>query len=253
MDYFRGAAQSSYSFVNNQVHQRLVQLCIFAAILFWFLGSYDLIGDVQKLLNKVGLKFGKDSTRAVHAVIFGFLLYVISRFIMDPIATRLGRIVEGSANGGDSHENSPDNHSNGNNFTLPQGVQDKIHSFRAKHKAVRFAQGNVKLKNGPQTQGPLIDLSSFYTVVNSKGKKMVYRCADTTCSRHSPASQHPPISLTGFIGKLNTYSPATQPQPPAPPQPVSAPGSGSDTGSSTGVLASNQTDARTLAELALTA
>ena len=59
MDYFRGAAQSSYSFVNNQVHQRLVQLCIFAAILFWFLGSYDLIGDVQKLLNKVGLKFGK--------------------------------------------------------------------------------------------------------------------------------------------------------------------------------------------------
>jgi len=88
---------SSVGFVEAQWQQRLVQVCVFASLLFLILGSYDLIDYVQKMLGKVGLKFGKDSTRAVHAVIFGCLLYVLSRFIMDPLVRRLsnGAVVEG--------------------------------------------------------------------------------------------------------------------------------------------------------------
>lgn len=92
---------SSVSFVEAQWQQRLVQVCVFAALLFLILGSYDLIDYVQKMLAKVGLKFGKDSTRAVHAVIFGCLLYVLSRFIMDPLVRRLSNGVEGMEDEGE--------------------------------------------------------------------------------------------------------------------------------------------------------
>ena len=101
---------SSLSFVEAQWQQRLVQVCVFAALLFLILGSYDLIDYVQKMLGKVGLKFGKDSTRAVHAVIFGCLLYVLSRFIMDPLVRRLsnGTVVEGQNNEGRDNEGVED-------------------------------------------------------------------------------------------------------------------------------------------------
>lgn len=90
----------SVSFLESQFQQRLVQVCLFAAILFWLLGSYKLIDQVQKLLSKVGLRFGKDSTRVVHALIFAVLLYLLTRFIMDPVVRRLsnGSVVEGQDN-----------------------------------------------------------------------------------------------------------------------------------------------------------
>ena len=90
----------SISFLESQFQQRLVQVCLFSAILFWLLGSYKLIDQVQKLLSKAGLRFGKDSTRVVHALIFGTLLYVLTRFIMDPVVRRLsnGSVIEGQKN-----------------------------------------------------------------------------------------------------------------------------------------------------------
>ena len=107
----------SVSFLESQFQQRLVQVCLFAAILFWILGSYNLIDQVQKLLSKVGLRFGKDSTRVVHALIFAVLLYLLTRFIMDPVVRRLsnGSVVEGQQNAGatdppatQGQANSPD-------------------------------------------------------------------------------------------------------------------------------------------------
>ncbi len=90
----------SVSFLESQFQQRLVQVCLFAAVLFWLLGSYKLIDQVQRVLSKVGLRFGKDSTRVVHALIFAVLLYLLTRFIMDPVVRRLsnGSVVEGQAN-----------------------------------------------------------------------------------------------------------------------------------------------------------
>ena len=91
----------SVGFLESQFQKRLVQVCLFAAILFWILGSYNLIDQVQKLLSKVGLRFGKDSTRVVHALIFAVLLYLLTRFIMDPVVRRAkGSVVEGQQNAG---------------------------------------------------------------------------------------------------------------------------------------------------------
>ena len=90
----------SVGFLESQFQQRLVQVCLFAAILFWLLGSCKLIDQVQRVLSKVGLRFGKDSTRVVHALIFAVLLYLLTRFIMDPVVRRLsnGSVLEGQAN-----------------------------------------------------------------------------------------------------------------------------------------------------------
>ena len=91
------------SFLERQWHQRLVQICVFAALLFFLLGSYDLIDQVQKMLRKVGLKFGKDSTRVVNATLFGLLLFILTRFIMDPVVKRManGTVVEGQRDRGE--------------------------------------------------------------------------------------------------------------------------------------------------------
>lgn len=88
----------SKSWFISELNQRLVQICIFASILFWFLGSYNLIQMVQNNLNKIGLKFGHESTRLVHAVIFGVLLFVFTKLIMDPIVKRFRGVVEGQTN-----------------------------------------------------------------------------------------------------------------------------------------------------------
>ena len=87
------------SFLERQWHQRLVQISVFAALLFFLLGSYDLIDQIQKMLRKVGLKFGKDSTRVVNSALFGLLLFLLTRFVMDPVIKRMaGGIVEGQTN-----------------------------------------------------------------------------------------------------------------------------------------------------------
>ena len=116
---------SSLSFVEAQWQQRLVQVCVFAALLFLILGSYDLIDYVQKMLGKVGLKFGKDSTRAVHAVIFGCLLYVLSRFIMDPLVRRLsnGTVVEGQ-DGQDGMNEGEDGEEGGDEEGVVEEAED---------------------------------------------------------------------------------------------------------------------------------
>ena len=88
----------SKSWLLSEINQRLVQISIFASVFFWLLGSYDLINKVQNLLGSLGLNFGHGSTRLVHAVIFGFLLYFFIKVLMDPLFKRLMGGVEGQAN-----------------------------------------------------------------------------------------------------------------------------------------------------------
>lgn len=120
---------SSVSFVEAQWQQRLVQVCVFAALLFLILGSYDLIDYVQKMLGKVGLKFGKDSTRAVHAVIFGCLLYVLSRFIMDPLVRRLSNGVEGMEDEGEEQGGDEGDEDEGVEEEVDEGEGENYANF----------------------------------------------------------------------------------------------------------------------------
>ena len=88
------------SYLEQQWSSRMVQVSVYAGVVFYILSTYELIGWVEKQLMNVGLKIGKDGTRVVHAVIFAVFMYYGSRLILDPVITNLqGRqkkpIVEG--------------------------------------------------------------------------------------------------------------------------------------------------------------
>jgi len=96
-----GAAHGVESWVEQQWAIRMVQVSVYAGIVFFILSSYDLIDIVDKTVNNViNLKLGKDGTRALHGVIFALFMYVGTRFLLDPVVTRLhlggGKVVEGA-------------------------------------------------------------------------------------------------------------------------------------------------------------
>ena len=69
--------------------QRMVQVSVYAGVVFYVLSTYELIGFVEKQLLSLGLKVGKDGTRLVPAVIFAVFMYYGSRLILDPVVSRV--------------------------------------------------------------------------------------------------------------------------------------------------------------------
>jgi hypothetical protein len=97
----RGYGDKGVSWLESAWSQRLVQVSVFSAVVFWILGSYKLINQVDAMLTKsFSLKLGHDGTRALHAAIFGVFMYYLSRFILDPLVKQVAgsRVVEGAAN-----------------------------------------------------------------------------------------------------------------------------------------------------------
>jgi len=93
-----GVIGKAQSWAEQQWTQRLVQVSVYAAILFFVLSSVDLIDIVDKqLTTMLGVKIGKDGTRALHALTFGLFLYIGIVFILDPFVKRVvnGQVVEG--------------------------------------------------------------------------------------------------------------------------------------------------------------
>ena len=88
-DLVKGTVSNVGSYVQQEWSERLVQVAVYAGIVFYILSTYELIGFVEKQLASVGLRVGKDGTRALHAVIFAVFMYYGSRFILDPVVKKL--------------------------------------------------------------------------------------------------------------------------------------------------------------------
>jgi len=101
-----GVLGPAQSWVEQQWTQRIVQISVYAAILFYVLSSLDLINKVDKtILNMLGVKLGKEGSRALHAVTLGFFMFVGIKFILDPFVKQVvsGQVVEGQTTGTCSH------------------------------------------------------------------------------------------------------------------------------------------------------
>ena len=101
-DDITGAVGQVQSWAEQQWAQRIVQISVYASILFFVLSSFDLINTVDKqILKVVGVKLGKDGTRVIHAITLGVFMYVGIHFILDPFVKRFinGQIVEGGGGG----------------------------------------------------------------------------------------------------------------------------------------------------------
>ena len=92
----------------NAWHERMVQVSVYAALIFYLLGNVDVLNWVEK---NFPMKLGPEGVRILHAVAFAALVYFGSRFILDPLAHKLtfglnkgARAVEGFAEGGDGDD-----------------------------------------------------------------------------------------------------------------------------------------------------
>ena len=93
------ALSGAGAYIEKQWTQRLVQVSVYTALLFFVLSSYDLIDMVDKTLSKsLNLKLGKEGTRMLHSVTFGLFVYLGIRFILDPFVKKFlnGTVVEGN-------------------------------------------------------------------------------------------------------------------------------------------------------------
>ena len=77
------------SFVLQQWSSRMVQVSVYAGVLFYILSTTELLGWVEKQSVSAGLKLGKEGTRGIHALVFAVLMYYGSRLILDPIVHKL--------------------------------------------------------------------------------------------------------------------------------------------------------------------
>lgn len=98
----KSALGGTQGWLAGQWTNRVIQLSVFATIVFYVLSSFKLIDEVEKLLGKtLQIKVGKEGTRVLHAVIFGLFMYFGTRFILDPVANKLSNgVVEGNKSKG---------------------------------------------------------------------------------------------------------------------------------------------------------
>ena len=84
------------NWAESQWRQRLVQVSVYGGLIFYLLSTGSLIDQVDKGLHSaLGLKLGKDGTRALHGVVFALLMYAGARFILDPLVSKLSKDMEG--------------------------------------------------------------------------------------------------------------------------------------------------------------
>lgn len=85
-----GLIGNAEKYVENQWAQRMVQVSVYAGLMFYLLSTGSIIEQVEKaVLNITNMKLGKDGTRGLHAVIFAVFMYYGSRFILDPLVKRI--------------------------------------------------------------------------------------------------------------------------------------------------------------------
>ena len=89
LDFAEKTVRGAESLVLQEWSQRMVQVAVYAGVVFYVLSTYELISWVEKQLISVGIKVGKDGTRVVHAIIFAVFMYYGSRLILDPVVSRI--------------------------------------------------------------------------------------------------------------------------------------------------------------------
>jgi hypothetical protein len=89
LDFAEKTVRGAESIVLQEWSQRMVQVAVYAGVVFYVLSTYELISWVEKQLISVGIKVGKDGTRVVHAIIFAVFMYYGSRLILDPVVSRI--------------------------------------------------------------------------------------------------------------------------------------------------------------------
>ena len=92
----------------NMWQERMVQVSVYAGIVFWFLSTKTVFKWVE---SNFPMKFGAEGVQILHAVVFAAVMYFGTRFLLDPIVKKIGttggkaaKTIEGMAGGGNKEQ-----------------------------------------------------------------------------------------------------------------------------------------------------
>ena len=85
-----GAVSSVENWLENQWHERMVQVSVYAGLVFYLLSNPMVFDFVEKTIKSVsGVTFGKSGLLVLHSVVFTVVMYFGSRFVLDPLVKSL--------------------------------------------------------------------------------------------------------------------------------------------------------------------
>ena len=85
-----GAVHSVEHWLENQWHERMVQVSVYAGLVFYLLSNPMVFDFVEKTIKSVsGVTFGKSGLLVLHSVVFSLVMYFGSRFVLDPLVKSL--------------------------------------------------------------------------------------------------------------------------------------------------------------------
>ena len=85
-----GAVSAAEHWLDNQWHERMVQVSVYAGLVFYLLSNPMVFDFVEKTVKSVsGVTLGKSGLLVLHSVVFTLVMYFGSRFVLDPLLTNL--------------------------------------------------------------------------------------------------------------------------------------------------------------------
>ena len=85
-----GAVHSVEHWLENQWHERMVQVSVYAGLVFYLLSNPMVFDFVDKTVKSVaGVSLGKNGLLIVHSLVFALVMYFGSRFVLDPLLKNL--------------------------------------------------------------------------------------------------------------------------------------------------------------------
>ena len=88
MDQSAGAlVKDTRSWVSSKWQNRMVQLSVYAGVLFWVVAHPEVFSFMKKFLPQ---GFSNVNQLVIHSVFFAVLMYVGTTMFMDPVLSQLG-------------------------------------------------------------------------------------------------------------------------------------------------------------------
>ena len=85
-----GAVHSVEHWLENQWHERMVQVSVYAGLVFYLLSNPMIFDFVDKTVKSVvGVSLGKNGILILHSLVFALVMYFGSRFVLDPLLKSL--------------------------------------------------------------------------------------------------------------------------------------------------------------------
>ena len=85
-----GAVHSVEHWLENRWHERMVQVSVYAGLVFYLLSNPMVFDFVDKTVKSVaGVSLGKNGLLIVHSLVFAAVMYFGSRFVLDPLLKSL--------------------------------------------------------------------------------------------------------------------------------------------------------------------